>query len=129
MDALHPRLLVDDFRTVFAFYAAVLPELAAARLAAGGPDGPYASWDVGDQGLLSMFDARMMGRAVGAEMITSGAVMLVCRVPDVDEGADLCRAHGATIVAPPVDRPEWGPNLRTAHVRDPQGTLIELQSY
>jgi predicted enzyme related to lactoylglutathione lyase len=129
MDALHPRLLVDDFPTVFAFYAAVLPKLAGAQLAAGGPDGPYASWDAGDQGLLSMCDARMMSRAAGAEVTTGGAVMLVCRVADVDDGADLCRAHGATVVSPPADRPEWGPNLRTAHLRDPQGTLIELQSY
>jgi len=32
-------------------------------------------------------------------------------------------------VVAPADRPEWGPNLRTAHLRDPLGTLIELQSY
>src|SRR5690349_3191227 len=118
MDALHPRLLVNDFGAVFAFYAAVLPELAGAQLSAGGPEGPYASWDVGGQGLLSMFDARMMGRAVGTDVTTGGAVMLVCRVADVDEGADLCQAHGATVVTPPADRPEWGPNLRTAHLRD-----------
>ncbi|GLW30607.1 VOC family protein [Actinoplanes regularis] len=129
MDALHPRLLVDDFPAVFAFYAAVLPALAGAHLAAGSPEGPYASWDVGDQGLLSILDARMMSGATGAEVTTGGAVMLVCRVAKVDDGTDLCQAHGATVVAPPADRPEWGPNLRTAHLRDPEGTLIELQSY
>ena len=129
MDALHPRLLVDDFPAVFTFYAAVLPELAGAQLTGGGPDGPYASWDVGDQGLLSMFAARVMGRATGSTVTPGGGVMLVCRVADVDHGSSLCQAHGATVVAPPTDRPEWGHNLRTAHLRDPQGTLIELQSY
>lgn len=104
----------------------MLPELAGAHLAAGGARGPYASWNVGDQGLLSMMDARLMD---GAEVTAGGAVMLVCRVADVDAGAGLCQAHGATVVTPPADRPEWGANLRTAHLRDPQGTLIELQSY
>ena len=27
------------------------------------------------------------------------------------------------------DRPAWGPTLRTAHLRTPDGTLVELQSY
>ena len=80
MDALHPRLLVNDFGAVFAFYAAVLPELAGAQLSAGGPEGPYASWDVGGQGLLSMFDARMMGRAVGTDQDEKGRPVI--RRPD-----------------------------------------------
>jgi hypothetical protein len=57
------------------------------------------------------------------------SVMFVCRVKDVETGYALCLAHGASPVADPADRPDWGPNLRTAHVRDPEGNLIELQSY
>ena len=129
MDALHPRLLVDDFPAVFAFYAAVLPALTGARLAAGSPEGPYASWDVGDQGLLSICDARMVSGVTGVDVARGGAVMLVCRVADVEAATAICQSHAAMVVAPPADRPEWGPNLRTAHVRDPQGTLVELQSY
>jgi predicted enzyme related to lactoylglutathione lyase len=138
VDALHPRLLVTDFPGTFAFYAAVLPKLVGAELAGGGPAGPYASWDVGGEGLLSMFDATAMSTVTGteaskaareADKAAGDAVMLVCRVGDVDAGTELCRAHGAAIVAPPVDRPEWGKNLRTSHVRAPEGVLIELQSY
>ncbi|MBV1856452.1 VOC family protein [Catellatospora tritici] len=129
MDALHPRLLVTDFSAAFGFYEAVLPELAGAKLAAGGPGGPYAGWDVDGQGLLSLFDRQGMASVVGDETGATGAVMLVCRVGDVDAGTRLCLGHGATLVAAPADRPEWGPGLRTAHLRDPEGVLIELQSY
>jgi predicted enzyme related to lactoylglutathione lyase len=129
VDALHPRLLVNDFPAAYAFYSAVLPETAGAQLSAGGPTGPYASWDVGGEGLLSMFDARAMGAVTGAGATAGDAVMLVCRVTDVDKATELCRSHGATIVAPPADRPDWGPTMRTAHLRDPEGVLIEFQSY
>ncbi|MFG2696561.1 VOC family protein [Kitasatospora sp. NPDC048407] len=55
--------------------------------------------------------------------------MFVCRVADVDAAYAFCLANGAASVLPPIDRPEWGPTLRSAHLRDPQGTLIALQSY
>jgi hypothetical protein len=55
--------------------------------------------------------------------------MLVSRVADVDAGFALCLWHGARAVAAPADRPEWGPILRNALVRDPDGNLVELQSY
>jgi catechol 2,3-dioxygenase-like lactoylglutathione lyase family enzyme len=130
MDALHPRLLVTDFTATFAFYDAVLPRLAGARLAGGGPAGPYASWDVDGEGLLSLFDRRGMASITGdTDRSRSDTAMLVCRVSDVDEGTRLCLEHGAELVAAPADRPEWGAGLRTAHLRDPDGVLIELQSY
>lgn len=55
--------------------------------------------------------------------------MFVCRVEDVAAAHALCLRNGATPVTAPTDRPDWGANLRTAHLRDPDGTLIELQSY
>ncbi|MGK5636729.1 VOC family protein [Streptomyces sp. URMC 126] len=132
MDALHPRLLVGRFPETFRFYAAVLPELTGARLVRGTEDGPYAHWDVAGQGLLSLLDRRAMADATGAPSDTatpSDRTMLVGRVRDVDAGYALCLRHGATEAAAPADRPEWGPTLRTAHVRDPEGNLVELQSY
>lgn len=135
MDALHPRLLAGDYRTVYAFYDAVLPKICGAVRAAGGPDAPYASWDVDGQGILSLFDRAAIAAVVGTFGLAStpppaqDVVMFVCRVDNVDDALDVCVRHGAGVAAPPADRPEWGPNLRTAHFRDPQGTLIELQSY
>ncbi|MEU5759302.1 VOC family protein [Nocardia sp. NPDC047648] len=135
MDALHPRLLVTRFAESFEFYAAVLPELIGATLIKGTAAGPYANWDVGDEGALVLFDRSAMAEVVATSALperaapSQDAVMFVCRVRDVDAGAKLCAEHGATVVAGPADRPQWGPGLRTAHLRDPEGTLIELQSY
>ncbi len=55
--------------------------------------------------------------------------MLVCRVDAVDAALAVSLEHGGTLVVGATDRPQWGPNLRTAHLRDPDGNLIELQSY
>lgn len=54
--------------------------------------------------------------------------MPVSRVPDVAAAYELCLRYGAAPVAPPADRPEWGPSTRTAHLRGPEGNLLELQS-
>ncbi|GII58594.1 hypothetical protein Pth03_69830 [Planotetraspora thailandica] len=133
MDALHPRLLTTRFAQSFAFYEAVLPELLGATLMRGDAAGPYAHWDGDGQGILSLFDAGMMAAAVGSVDVDAAkardSVIFICRVADVDSALALCLRHGATLAADAADRPQWGPNLRTAHVRDPDGVLIELQSY
>ncbi|NUU22188.1 MAG: glyoxalase/bleomycin resistance/extradiol dioxygenase family protein [Streptomycetaceae bacterium] len=135
MDALYPRLLVRDFAACFAFYAAVLPPLAGAKLIKGTAEGPYANWDVDDQAVSVLFDRGAMAEVVGTGALPADPIpaqdqaMLVLRVADVDTAAALCVQHGAALVVPPTDRPDWGLNLRAAHLRDPEGRLIELQSY
>ncbi|MFI2608252.1 VOC family protein [Kitasatospora sp. NPDC018619] len=147
MDALYPRLLATRFAECFDFYRAVLPPLTGAALVKGSPEGPYANWDLGDQALLALFDGAALAAALGtAEPAARPAAplgappahlaapardtaMLVLRVADVDAALDLCVHHGATPAAPATDRPQWGPTLRTAHLRDPDGRLVELQSY
>lgn len=135
MDALHPRLLVDRFAEMFEFYQAVLPKLVGARLAKGSADAYYANWDVDEQAVLVLFDRARMADVVGTGELPKAAgaaqdqVMFVCRVADVDAGVELCVQHGATLVVPATDRPDWGPTLRTAHLRDPERHLIELQAY
>ncbi|MFG2629892.1 VOC family protein [Streptomyces sp. NPDC048473] len=135
MDALHPRLLVSRFTDCFRFYDAVLRALIGATRASGSESGPYAHWDVDGQGVLVLFDRGAMAavaKTAGLPVEASPAQdrsMFVCRVADVDAGLALCLEHGASPVAGACDRPDWGPTLRTAHVRDPEGYLIELQSY
>lgn len=146
MDALHPRLLTADFAAAFRFYDAVLPPLTGAVRTRGDADGPYASWDIGGQGALMLLDRAAMAAVTGARAPAGGAApgaadaaesaafapdrtMLVSRVEDVAAAYDLCLRHGAAPVAGPADRPEWGPAMRTAHVRDPGGNLLEFQSY
>ncbi len=57
------------------------------------------------------------------------SMMLVFKVDDVEAAAKTFEEFGATLVVPAQDRPQWGPGLRTAHLRDPEGRLLELQSY
>ncbi len=132
MDALHPRLLVDRFDAAYDFYDATLPALLGATRARGDKQGPYASWDVDGQGVLALIDRAAMA-AMAATLPLGPAngeqSMLVSRVADVDAGYAHCLEHGAAPVADPQDRPAWGPGVRTAHVRTPEGTLWELQSY
>ncbi|TDU76685.1 catechol 2,3-dioxygenase-like lactoylglutathione lyase family enzyme [Streptomyces sp. KS 21] len=144
MDALHTRLLVARFGDAFRFYDALLPALLGATRTRGGAEGPYASWDVDGQGVLALFDRTAMATVTASTTTPPGdggpagpggpgalddRTMLVSRVPDVDAAYAACLSRGATPAGPPADRPEWGPTLRSAHVRDPEGNLWELQSY
>ncbi|MGV9267945.1 VOC family protein [Kitasatospora sp. NPDC003701] len=135
MDTPYNRLLVSRFAECFGFYRAVLPRLTGAVLAKGEPAGPYANWEVDDRAVLALYDRAMMAAALGTDGLPArppaaqDGAMLVFRVDDVDGALAFCLGHGGTPVSGPTDRPEWGPNLRSAHLRDPDGHLIELQSY
>ncbi|MEV7027732.1 VOC family protein [Kitasatospora sp. NPDC093558] len=134
MDAVYPRLLVTRFAECYGFYSAVLPPLTDAALVKGAPEGPYANWDVDDQAVLVLYDRSAMAATLGTADLpvraaAQDSAMLVFRVDDVDKALALCLAHGGTLAVPATDRPEWGPGLRSAHLRDPDGHLIELQSY
>jgi predicted enzyme related to lactoylglutathione lyase len=135
MDALYPRLLVTRFAECFRFYDAVLPELMGAARKKGDPSAHYANWDVDEQAVVVLYDRATMAATAGTSGLPTSAgpaqdtFMLVLRVADVDTALATCLAHGGVLVTPATNRPEWGPTLRTAHLRDPEGYLIELQSY
>jgi catechol 2,3-dioxygenase-like lactoylglutathione lyase family enzyme len=133
MDALHPRLLVDDFGACARFYEAALRELLRVEPVKLIPEAEYANWDLAGEGVLVLMGRRRMAEAVGTTGLPApsgqDASMLVFRVDDVDAAAGTLRGLGAVQVTGPRDRPEWGPGLRTAHLRDPGGNLLELQSY
>ncbi|WP_042364573.1 VOC family protein [Streptacidiphilus neutrinimicus] len=134
MDAAYPRLLVADFADSFRFYAAVLPQLIGAHRTKGDAEGPYASWDLGHEGVISLLDRAAMAALAGTAELpqpspAQDTSMLVFRVPDVAVAHAFCLDRGARHVAGPADRPAWGPTCRTAHVRDPEGHLLEFQSY
>ncbi|MBY8887171.1 VOC family protein [Streptomyces sp. PTM05] len=134
MDALYPRLLVGDFETASRFWTGALRDLLGVEPVKCLPEAGYANWDLDGQAVLVLYSRATIAEAVGTDALPEAPAaqdrgMLVMRVADTDEAADTLVAHGATVVAEPQDRPDWGPGLRTAHLRDPDGNLVELQSY
>ncbi|GIG60689.1 extradiol dioxygenase [Longispora fulva] len=121
---MYPRLLVNRFDECLSFYTESLG-LPAARLVPG----QYASFDIGDDtGLALLSRAALAGMVESAEPPAgTDRMMLVLRVDDVDARVEELAGHGATVVAPAADRPGWG--IRSACLRDPDGNLVELQSY
>jgi predicted enzyme related to lactoylglutathione lyase len=134
MDVLYPRLLVRDFPAAVDFYRSVLQELYDVQPVKVIPEAQYANWDLDGQAGLVLFGRAMIAQTIGtsalpAEATAQDASMLVLKVDSVDAAVEVVEKLGATVLAPAQDRPQWGPNLRTAHLRAPDGTLLELQSY
>ncbi|HEY7779417.1 MAG TPA: VOC family protein [Ktedonobacterales bacterium] len=123
------RLLVEDFPAVFAFWRDVM-----ALPVAFGPDSPgappgYAFFTVDETGAaVELMErtafATALGDAAALPVPVGHEAVLVLKVDDVDATHAACVARGATAVAGPRDRPEWG--ARVAHLSDPEGHLIEL---
>ena len=120
------RLLVWDFTSCFTFYRDVL-ELPVVM---GDENDFYGEFDSGPI-RLALFTRDLMADALGLEpsptnVQTDDKVALVFSVEDVDSAYIILLQRGARFVAEPADRPEWG--VRTAHLRDPDGNLIEINS-
>jgi len=134
MDALYPRLLVRDFPAAVDFYRPALAELYGIEPVKVIPEAQYANWDLDGQAGLVLFGRAMIAGTIGttelpAEAPAQDAMMLVLKVDEVDPAVETLEKLGATVLNPPQDRPQWGPNLRNAHLRAPDGTLLEVQSY
>lgn len=121
MRLTHIRLLVNDLATCFRFYRDVL----GLQPAFGSEHDVYAEFEAGPC-LLALFQAEAMAAATGlpAEPPRGDRTVLCLTVEDLDRSVAQLQARGAQLVAAPADRPEWG--LRTAHLRDPEGNLIEI---
>jgi catechol 2,3-dioxygenase-like lactoylglutathione lyase family enzyme len=62
------------------------------------------------------------GKRVDADAQDRAA--LIFEVEDVDATCEQLGTRGIELVTEPQDRPDWG--VRTAHFRDPDGSLIEV---
>ncbi|UGT43085.1 VOC family protein [Nocardia yamanashiensis] len=125
------RVLVDDFATSFRFYRDVLglPLKDDPADAPRAEDGPYACFAIQGND-LALFTRAYQDAAIGAphrERDGVDGVVIVLRVADVDAAAKAAVARGAELVSEPADQPAWG--MRVAHLRAPEGTLIELCHY
>lgn len=120
----YTRLLARDFPACFRFVRDVLG--FAPRL--GDEEDGYAEFESGPV-RIALFDRREMSEVAGtaalpAEARAQDAVCLVFAVDDLEATLARWVELGVAPVVPPTDRPEWG--IRTAHVRDPDGRLIEI---
>jgi len=116
----HFRLLVEQYGPCFRFYR----DRLGFEPTFGDASSGYADFDTGDV-TLALFDATEMSEAIGSDPTLDrgrDTAMVVLGVDDVEETyAEIGDDVG---VAGPTDHPEWG--IRTAHLRDPDGTLVEI---
>jgi len=123
----HVRLLVKDFARSWKFYRDVLG-LTPVK---GHGSPPYGEFQASVGAVLSLFERSRMAEAVGLApgRYPAGAVgrsAVIFEVKDVDAAARRLRGRGVRLLCGPTDRPAW--QLRTIHLRDPDGYLIELYS-
>ncbi|MEW2292589.1 VOC family protein [Streptomyces sp. NPDC006743] len=125
MELAQVRLLVTDFAASYRFYADVLglePQSGAAQ-------GPYEKFTpaTGSAG-IALQDRAMMAEVLGelGDTATGHRSLVVLRVDDLDAYCAEITGRGATLLhgpAPLTDR------MRVAHLKDPEGNLVELQEW
>ena len=119
------RLLVDDFGSCYRFYRDVLgltPQFEA-------EDGPYAKLipPAGGAGIALQQRAAMaavleeLGQPVGGHRS-----LVALRVDDLDAFAAAVVGRGGVLAHGPAP---MGQRMRVAHVKDPEGNLVELQEW
>jgi catechol 2,3-dioxygenase-like lactoylglutathione lyase family enzyme len=127
MPLTHTRLLVANFTQCYRFYRDVL-EL---RPNWGDEDGSYASFtqDADKNVVLALFQRQSMSAVLGTgtlplDSIGQDRFMLIFKVEDVDAAATRIQRLGVKLELEPTSYPDWG--YRGAHLRDPDGNLIEI---
>jgi catechol 2,3-dioxygenase-like lactoylglutathione lyase family enzyme len=121
------RLLVRDFAKSWHFYR----DRLGLTPVKGHGQPPYGEFLWRGKLQLALFDRRIMASAVGLasgrySKKNVGRSALIFRVNNVDRFAALLRRRRVRLLQGPTNRPDWG--LRTIHLRDPDGYLIEIFS-
>lgn len=129
MKLTHIRLLVNDFDVCFRFYRDVM----GFAVQWGAEGGDYAAFRSRGEAMVALFSRQGMAETLGAGDLPSEAscecqdrYVLTFETADLDAMADALKARGAVFVSELQDRPDWG--IRTVHLRDPEGNLIEVNS-
>lgn len=79
--------------------------------------------------MVALYDRKIMAEAIGTADLplqsdAQDKFSMIFEVDNVDKEAADLRKKGIELETEPQNRPEWG--IRTAHLRDPDGNLIEL---
>ncbi|MER5881096.1 VOC family protein [Streptomyces sp. NPDC060235] len=125
MELAQVRLLVSDFAACYRFYA----EILGLKPQSGATGGPYEKFSpvTGSAG-IALQDRAMMAEVLGeiGEDVTGHRSLVVLRVDDLDTYCEQLVSRGADVLhgpAPMTDR------MRVAHLKDPEGNLVELQEW
>lgn len=125
MELAQVRLLVTDFAACYGFYAEVL----GLKPQSGATEGPYEKFSpaTGSAG-IALQDRSMMAGVLDelGDAATGHRSLVVLRVDDLDAYCEQITERGATVLhgpAPMTDR------MRVAHLKDPEGNLVELQEW
>ncbi|MGW1000652.1 VOC family protein [Streptomyces sp. NPDC002520] len=125
MELAQIRLLVSDFPACYRFYADVL----GLKPQSGATGGPYEKFSphAGSAG-IALQDRSAMAEVLSelGETATGHRSLVVLRVDGLDAYCAEITARGATVLHGPVPMAE---RLRVAHLKDPEGNLVELQEW
>jgi lactoylglutathione lyase len=122
LDLTHVRLLVQDYVSCYRFYRDVLGLKPRFKE----ENGVYEEFDAGNV-MLALFKRELMADVVTSvprPLHRSDQVVLCFNVANVDECHRQLTSQGVTFETPPHDQPNW--MIRVAHLRDPDGNLIEI---
>ncbi|HET6859002.1 MAG TPA: VOC family protein [Streptomyces sp.] len=125
MELAQVRLLVSDFPACYRFYGEVLGLTPQSGFA----NGPYEKFSpLGGSAGIALQDRAVMAEVLGelADAPDGHRSLVVLRVDDLDRSCREIVGRGAVLVhgpAPLTDR------MRVAHLKDPEGNLVELQEW
>lgn len=127
MELNNIRLLVTNFDACFLFYRDVL-QLTPTW---GDVGSSYASFNLGLQSVLSLFDSDAMADAVHNSNLkypenVRDKFVINIKTKNVDTLYEQLRQKDVEFINPPQDKTGWG--IRAAHFRDPANNLIEIWS-
>ena len=125
MELAQVRLLVSDFAACYRFYCEVL----GLKPQSGAPAGPYEKFSpaTGSAG-IALQDRSMMAEVLNelGDTATGHRSLVVLRVDDLDTYCEQIAGRGATLLHGPSPMTE---RMRVAHLKDPEGNLVELQEW
>ena len=123
MKFTHTRLLVENYGVCVRFYRDVM----GFEVVWGDEESGYAEFRAEDNGSLVAVNAReIMADIVGEPESNSDNAVLIFHADNLENLVQNLKGRGATFVTEIQVRPEWG--IRTAHLRDPAGNLLELNT-
>lgn len=127
MNLSQMRLLVEDFHKSVGFYRDVM-ELPMGFSA---EEMQFASFNTGET-KIEIFSRQNMAEVIGENNLLTNAepqskFLLTFAVNQIDEVCARLKDKGVVLLNEPHDRQAW--NARVAHLRDPDGNVIELYKH